>query len=323
MKMLNLYEAPEMPADTPAYLPEHLYIENGRIVAVTPALAASWLGLKYKGQRKLRSKMVNRHMSRMIGERWLEEGQITFAQTPDGKFHLVDGQHRLEALIKAGRTCRFSIRVLRCENEKRVGELYASLDIDQTVRGPGDQVRALLGERLHGLDQRHVAAILSIIKSGFLQETREYRLDSPDIVRLFDDCEAGFFALHAALNGAPNRSCLRCATLGAVAVYTLQYNADSENAKAFWRRIARHEGSHHSPAWALCQFYEATRGHHTPHLKIKLARAASLAWNAHCKRESLSKLNLGSMKWFKLRETPLPPIKVRIIGEKKAAPADA
>lgn len=73
-------------------------------IEVTPAQACAWLSEKNVNNRVWRQKHVDFLASEMVGGRWVETPQgIAFAV--DGR--LIDGQHRLGALIQANMTIPF------------------------------------------------------------------------------------------------------------------------------------------------------------------------------------------------------------------------
>lgn len=68
-----------------------------KTVTVTPAMAQEWLSKQIRN-RKWRRDVVNRYKTEMLAGRWKENGQpIVF----EGNNYLVDGQHRLRAIIEA------------------------------------------------------------------------------------------------------------------------------------------------------------------------------------------------------------------------------
>lgn len=70
------------------------------IVNVTPAIAERWLGKNVKN-RHLAGRDVNRYAASMERGEWLVTGEaVKFAATGE----LLDGQHRLAAIIQCGRT---------------------------------------------------------------------------------------------------------------------------------------------------------------------------------------------------------------------------
>lgn len=75
----------------------HLNIQT-RIEVVTPEMASQYLGTM-AGNRSLRKRAVNRYAREMIAGKWQVNGEaIKFGRSG----RLIDGQHRLQAVIEAG-----------------------------------------------------------------------------------------------------------------------------------------------------------------------------------------------------------------------------
>lgn len=75
----------------------HLNVST-KIETITPEIASQYLGTMV-GNRALRKKAVNRYAREMIAGKWQVNGEaIKFSRSG----HLIDGQHRLQAIIEAG-----------------------------------------------------------------------------------------------------------------------------------------------------------------------------------------------------------------------------
>lgn len=78
------------------------------VATVTPALAAQWLLLNTVN-RPLSQSRVKQYVADMVNGRWFLDGNpIKFARTEAG-LRLLDGQHRLQAVIDAGIAVQFTI----------------------------------------------------------------------------------------------------------------------------------------------------------------------------------------------------------------------
>ncbi len=77
-----------------------------RTIDVTPALARQWLDERNTHNRALRTRVVAAYARDMSADRWMDNGEtIKFAD--DGR--LLDGQHRLQAVVVAGKTVRMMV----------------------------------------------------------------------------------------------------------------------------------------------------------------------------------------------------------------------
>lgn len=75
-------------------------------IEVTPTLAAEYLQKNFADNRNLRNSTIDRYASDMKNGRWTETGEtIKFDQYGN----LIDGQHRLHAVIKSGQTITFFV----------------------------------------------------------------------------------------------------------------------------------------------------------------------------------------------------------------------
>lgn len=81
---------------------------KAEVVVVTPEMAALWLERNMNGQRSLRQSVVDRYARDMrSGAFGVTHQGIAF----DTKGHLIDGQHRLSAIVKSG--CTIKMMVVR------------------------------------------------------------------------------------------------------------------------------------------------------------------------------------------------------------------
>ncbi len=113
-----------------------------QVVQVTPQMAKEWLerANSHGFNRRLKRRAVERYAADMQAGRWQLNGEpIIFGDAGEGDVLLLDGQHRLHAVVRAGVTVPMSIT--------RGVDVDAFLTIDSgVVRGPGD-VMSILGER--------------------------------------------------------------------------------------------------------------------------------------------------------------------------------
>ena len=96
------------------------------VVTVTPTLAKDWLS-KNTRNRRLSEAMVSRYAQAITAGEWMLNGEpIKFSKSGA----LIDGQHRLNACIRAG--VPFSTYVIRGLNE----DVFATLDMGKNRRTP-------------------------------------------------------------------------------------------------------------------------------------------------------------------------------------------
>jgi hypothetical protein len=77
------------------------------IVKVTPTIAKQWLATNTENNRRVRQERVDFYAAEMLSGRWVESSGETIKFDRSGK--LIDGQHRLAAIIKANKTMRMTV----------------------------------------------------------------------------------------------------------------------------------------------------------------------------------------------------------------------
>lgn len=77
-------------------------------IDITPSLARGWLDRCNTSNRRLKPAIINRYAHDMATDAWYPTSQgISFTgNETDGLGTLVDGQHRLEAIVQSGKTVR-------------------------------------------------------------------------------------------------------------------------------------------------------------------------------------------------------------------------
>jgi hypothetical protein len=96
---------------------------------ITPKKAQQYLDLM-QTNRKLRQRLVDRYAAEMAAGQW-KAGASTIKFNKDGE--LIDGQHRLSAIIQSGKTIEFDVR------RDLDREVFMVLDTGGT-RSPGDML---------------------------------------------------------------------------------------------------------------------------------------------------------------------------------------
>jgi len=210
-------------------------------ILITPQIAAFILEHNsYAGQRRFKPGKVERYALDIGCGDWTPGKQIAFAQLPDGKLYLVDGQHRLHAVIAAGIAAEFMVLIIPCADEDAVGELYASFDMPGKtgVRSDAERLLAVIANQPWKPENMVLAAaVLRTIAGGFLQDGRPGKILSPaKMLLLFERFKTGLFRMEDILTQAHGNSLLKRAPVAAVAAYALQVSP--RGGAGFWRQIA-------------------------------------------------------------------------------------
>jgi len=144
-----------------------------KTVLVTPAVAEAWLENQFAGQRKLRDHHVFLLASEMERGDFVPHNAITFALL-DGQRFLIDGQHRLQAVVLADVSVSMPVLEIPAHDMEAVRRLYASID-QGLKRTPNDAIRALgLSDELD-LPERHIqrmSGALRLIATRFTDTTK-------------------------------------------------------------------------------------------------------------------------------------------------------
>lgn len=124
---------------------------------ITPALAEKWLGMNH-GNRTLRGRKVTNYARDMRNGKWMTSGDsIKF----DWNGRMIDGQHRLEAVIESGST----IRVLVV----RGLEPAVQSVLDVNVRRSASDALKFNGHAYHNVIVASVARIANARDLGYLR----------------------------------------------------------------------------------------------------------------------------------------------------------
>lgn len=116
-------------------------INEGRR-AITPEEAETLLRENnFSGQRRVREETVKRYAKAMADGRWTPGTQLASCEC-EGQLVLVNGQHRLSAVVAHGAPVEFQILVNKVSHWRQISEQYARHDCDAKKRSFGDVLRA-------------------------------------------------------------------------------------------------------------------------------------------------------------------------------------
>ncbi len=126
---------------------------TGRETTVTPRMATGWLR-NVAPNRKVRPHIVARYAEAMRRGEWLPTGEaIKF----DVAGQLVDGQHRLLALVEAGVTLRMFVQKGLPLEAMNVLDSGVKRNLGDLLQLRGEVDTALLGSTLIAIDQLRIA----------------------------------------------------------------------------------------------------------------------------------------------------------------------
>jgi hypothetical protein len=213
---------------------------------VTPEMATQWLEtMPYDQQRNVSDAWVDYIAEEMRREHFQQGTKLTIAIL-DGRPLLIDGQHRLWAVVRSELPQSFIVYEVEARDKEHIAWLYATTDIGRK-RPPSELTKGMGIASEYGITQGQVdalAAAVTFMKSGLTrQDNKGSRLHPDDLllgVRLYAPYATQLFDLVTG-DTIMGRASRRAATLVA-AVLTMRYVRPSETAMEFWRGVVKDDG---------------------------------------------------------------------------------
>lgn len=298
-----------MPFDRPAAPPAlEAVIHEGRY-EIAPDLAERILTERvYDRQRPVERFHVTLWADMLRRGQFGGGRQIWFGLL-NGRLHLVDGQHRLHAVVAAGIAAEFQVSVFPVTSEDELRELYISFDRVGRPRTVAEVIGAMNLHTEHGLSKQ---VATSLYRAAILLE---FRFNPPhhtaDPIGVRSDNERLRYAApywqtaavyEAAIKSAPAsvRQRLRSPQVLAVGVATLKHQP--ELARIFWKTLADNDGlrrgdPRHTLLLALGERTFERVGNTG-------SRLAALAWNAYFEHRQINSIKAASGSVVRIAGTP-------------------
>jgi hypothetical protein len=225
------------------------FLEEGRKF-ITPGLAAQILErFNYKHQRRLDRPHIAKLAVQMIDGTFDAGTQVVFAVLPDHSYHLINGQHRLRAVIDSGCSVEFQILLKPVETEDQLHEAYYRQDTVQRTRSMAAIVASINVAEDAGISKTIAknamgAGVFIAQDMNSLQAAnRDPRHGSPDgklyaISHWWDQVKEYDAIISVAER--PLKRAMANSSIIAVAIVTLKYS--HEKAVSFWRGVAEDDG---------------------------------------------------------------------------------
>jgi hypothetical protein len=281
-------------------------IQEGRL-RVGPSLASQILtDHNYERQRPLRPGHVAELAALMRRKAFLPGSQIAFARVGKRLF-LINGQHRLSAVVESGREVEFQVMIVNCRNEEDVARHYYTFDRLVTARSDGDVIKAVRICETHGISHmmaRGVWQAVPIIEHRFARIDYQNDPERRDDDRRLGMCEPwwGYAAeLDAILRRAPSSVRQRLLSAQTVSVALVLLRDQPEGARAFLSGIAEDDGLRRDDPRKAFLIDMAARAWRRKSLDGSLTMA--YAWNAYFLRRPLSQLRVLQNSRFRLEGT--------------------
>jgi hypothetical protein len=221
---------------------------------------------------------------------WIDGGQITFCQTHDGRKILVNGYHRLNAIIDAGIPCIFNVRTVHVKSIDDARRVYATFDTMARKRSAGEILRAEGVAEKYGLTNQVADAVFSaapLLANGM--KYRNYQ-KAPELIgniinRLNISTDYWVYGkkYQDMTSSATYRHRQKMLVAGVIGVAFITIKHQTAKAEDFWRGVASMENmGADDPRMSYAKLLQEKK--YTTRIKdgeVPMpARDAALAWNA-------------------------------------------
>ena len=251
-----------------------------RFVKVTPELASRWLGANVHN-RNIRPKDVARYARDMAAGDWKVTGDaIKFSRSQI----LLDGQHRLHAVIKSGVTV----------------PMFIATDIDEEAQSVMDTgSRRTAGDMLHLTGYKHASLIAAATKIALqidagLGGSNNFTPTHSQIVE-YVEANPGLVEL----SGIASKLARSCDCPPAVVLYTMYVLSmiDADQAVRFWVDAAEKVGlSAGDPVLAMTKRFAELRRTRSELSRTNLLSIVYRTWNARRSGSTLRHLRIRNPK---------------------------
>lgn len=218
------------------------------IETIAPSRAVELLkGYTYKKQRPISPEWVRYLAEEMGCSSFKQDTQIEIAKhKATGKETLIDGYHRLSAVVESSKAQRFTILVTDYDSPEEVDRIYYRIDMGKR-RGTAEQMRALEIDVEYGLNLtqvRRLAAAVAFINSGWFDSKYLHPDERERLVREYAEACGMYFACVKGRHQDLKTSMERASTLS-VGLVTLKYSAAKLKpgiVEEFWQGVALDDG---------------------------------------------------------------------------------
>lgn len=130
------------------------------MVTIAPGIAEQVLNsCNFEGQRKRKPGRVAKSLRRIESGAWDPEAStIVFARTPDGRLHLIEGQHRMAAISESGIATSSYVRIRAADDMQGVRRMYAQYDEPDSSRNDSEMLDGLQVADSIGVTKRVASA---------------------------------------------------------------------------------------------------------------------------------------------------------------------
>ncbi|MBF0115630.1 MAG: hypothetical protein HQM04_11400 [Magnetococcales bacterium] len=272
---------------------------SSKQVDVTPEMAGDWLQHNvFSRQRSMRPRHRDALVREIQAGRFLPGTPIHFVRLRNEQL-LVNGQHTLSAIEKAGIPVPLLVLISSADTMDEVAEIYSRQDTN-LARSVVDSIKARDLHSQIGMSLRqatNVAAAIRFVQGGFRRsDGKVCQEDVLTEVKTWEEEGNAFFeAIHG---GGHDALLLMKAPVLSVALVTFRHQ--EVKAEEFWRQVAMNDGLRsNDPRKILHEFIDLTRANRgsfnrgskavTP---AYVSRAVAVAWNAFFSGSSITRINV-------------------------------
>lgn len=265
---------------------------------ITPSAAQAILEHQiYEHQRTYRMTDVQKYALAMHRNEWLPGSLLTFCVWQKRRY-LVNGQHRLHAVILVGQPVIFEVQEIVVDAYEEIAQWYRVFD-RLRVRTLSELYQPFHLPEKHNTNKTqntHLMACLTPLAAGFEAVSR-----SDNQVRIYTESPLIRMAFlehwldegrryYEDTRGARQKITTNLRRTGIMAVALVTYRFTGNDAEEFWHQVAMDDGLRvDDPRKRLHIFLGSTQsGEYPPHM---LARYAAAAWNAAWEERTLQSLN--------------------------------
>ena len=210
---------------------------------IPPALAQEWLEcMSYFGQRPIDQKRVSYYAREMLVGEWLPGISMALGVL-NGSRYLLDGQHRLRAIVESGMTCQFTVIEHPARDEAHLAKMYAEFDVGKgrTIMDTLKPNRLDEGTGLSNTHLRHLVAGIRVLVGGFVQ-VDSLRIPHREMPDLISEWAPYMVSYLAAIGDRPAdiSTALDRRTTIAIALPTIRFCR--EKAEPFWQGVSQDNG---------------------------------------------------------------------------------
>lgn len=265
-----------------------LIARAGDTITVAPGIAERILGeCNFEGQRRRQPARQRRHERRILTGAWRPQvSTLTFARTPDGRLHLVNGQHRTAAIAATGCATATKAEIIDAADMPDVRRLYAMYDEPGSSRSDSEMLDGIGAAKNMGLSRKLTQALFRAVsllrndlepmgpsdKSTDARE-RDARLEEmPE----WADAAKAYSEIISLADSATQRSLMTQGVM-ASALYTLRHQP--KLAREFWEGLADNDGLRKNDPRARLLSDFRNRSTNAGNIRQRVQRVAT-AWNA-------------------------------------------